>query len=139
MKKTTKSPLDLSTFEPLKAEAASRGKSSLRVVNTSKNGKRIILSTKMLEKLGNPDTVQFMIDSRRIVIGHELVENAENHKFSPSADGTIYNSAVVAALTDFFKLDFDSITSITLTNIGYRKTENYNGESVMVAVVRGNE
>jgi|GEM_PF-4750273 hypothetical protein len=135
---TSNAPLDLSQSKPMEAKNSRRGKISVCIVNTTSNGKRIKLSRELMEKLDNPSEIQFRILDEKIVIGSNLDVNEESFKFSKTAVGTIYNSSIVANFTEVLHLDFANVTSITLSNIKFRKGETKDGEIISVAVVKGN-
>lgn len=130
--------LDLSKSKPLEAKTVTRGSLSFRVVNTANNGKRVTLSKKLLEILGNPKAVQFRIMGDKMIIGCNLDENDNTFAFSKRATGTIYSSTIVNAVTEAFELNFTKLTSVTLNNIRVKKATASNGKTVKVVVVRRN-
>jgi len=131
-------PLDLSQSQPMEAKSSRRSNISITIVNTSNNGKRIKLSRGLMEKLDNPSEIQFRILGEKIVLGSNLDVNEKSFKFSKTAVGTIYNSSIVANFTEVLHLDFTNVTSITLSNIKFRKGETKDGGIISVAVVKGN-
>ena len=131
-------PLDLSKSKPMEAKSSSKGKISINIVNTISNGKRIKLSRGLMEKLGDPSSIQFRILDEKIVLGSNLDVNEKSFKFSKSTLGTIYSYSVVASFTEVLNLDFSSVTSITLSNIHFTDANTENNEVVLVAVVGGN-
>jgi len=130
-------PLDLSKSKPIETKSSRRGNISITVVNTTSNGKRIKFSKGLMEKMGSPSEIQFRIFEETIVFGSNLDDNEKNFKFSKATTGTIYNSSIVASFTDVLNLDFSSVTSITLSNIQFRRTTIGSDENIYVAVVSG--
>jgi len=130
--------LDLSQGIPLEAKATVRGGRTISIVNTSKNGKRVVLSKKLVEELGSPKSIQFLQLKGKLIIGENL-DDSEKFKFSKTLTCTIYNSSLVNALTKTLGLDFADVTSQTINKIRIKEATNANGDIVMVAVIRINQ
>lgn len=137
MKKKSK-PLDLSQSKPMEAKSSSRSNIAITVVNTSGNGKRIKLSRGIMDKFDNPSEVQFRILEDKIIIGSYLSSDDKYYKLSQTSGGTLYNASIVENFTEVLNLDFSAVTSITLSNIRFKKAETEEGEVVLVAIVMSN-
>lgn len=96
----------LSDFTAVKtASTNNSGAASISVVNTNDNGKRVKISKKALQILGNPDKVQFGLSNTSIIIAAELPDNDNYFKVSK---GNVYSSNLVAEITGHFKLDYSN-------------------------------
>lgn len=137
--KPKRNPIDLSNSKPMQTKTARRGGISVSVINTKSNGRRLKLSQALMDKLGNPSEIQFRTLKNKIILGCNLDENAESFKFSKTAGGTIYSSAIVTSITEFLELDFTNVTSITITNIRLRKASFSDDETKRVAIIRKSE
>lgn len=137
-KKSKHPPLDLSQSKPMEAKSSNRGNITITVVNTSGNGKRIKFSRGFMGKFDNPSEVQFRIYEDKIIIGSYLSSDDKHYKLSQTSNGTLYNASIVENFTEVLNLDFSAVTSITLSNIRFKKAETEEGEVVLVAIVRPN-
>ena len=112
-------------------------KMSFCIVNTLENGKRIKLSSSLVEALGNPETVQMNALENNLKIGKSLKNCSVDFKLS--RQDTIYSSGLVEEITDFFKLDFSDRTSMSFDEVKI-KTRHVGDEEIPYVVIRvGNE
>lgn len=139
MEKSKRKPIDLSKSKPMETRDTRRGAISISIINTKGNGRRIKLSQALMEKLGNPREIQFRILDNKFILGCNLDENEKSFRFSKTAEGTIYSSAIVNSMTEVLELDFTNVTSVTLTNIRVRKASFFDDEIKRVAIVKRNE
>ncbi|MGG3162164.1 MULTISPECIES: hypothetical protein [unclassified Geobacillus] len=115
--------VDLSRFSPSISNGSITGTGEagvLSIINSKSNGKRITLSSQLLEKLGCPRRVQFSFSDDEIAVGEELPENT--HSFNVNkygAKGVIYSAGLVQEITERFDLDFTSRVSITFRDVRY--------------------
>ena len=110
---------------------------SFCIVNTLENGKRIKLSSSLVEALGNPETVQMNALENNLKIGKSLKNCSVDFKLS--RQDTIYSSGLVEEITDFFKLDFSDRTSMSFDEVKI-KTRHVGDEEIPYVVIRvGNE
>lgn len=125
---------NLENFKASKSKQKSTTRSNqgaITIVNTKKNGKRIVFSKNILDELGNPPKILISCSDKEIAIGERLHDNENylNIKYYKSK-GILYSSGIVNELTEIYKLDFSNRTSITFSEVKYTTYENY-----MVAVV----
>ena len=93
-------------------------KVSFSIVNSANNGKRIMFSKGLLEKLGNPTTVKFMVLTEEgvLIVGENLgAEKA--YKFSEANKKIIYCGGVINSLVEDFSIDFEGRTSRSFAEI----------------------
>ena len=105
-------------------------KVSFSIVNSANNGKRIMFSKGLLEKLGNPTMVQFMVLTEEgvLMVGENLgAEKA--YKFSDANKKIIYCGGVINSLTEEFSIDFEGRTSKSFSEI---EIDNYGDTPVAI-------
>lgn len=95
------------------------------IVNSKQNGnKRIVLSSKVLDEIGNPIEVEVGIMPNGIAISSSLpIETNVFQVRKQGAKKVIYSGALVAELTNEFNLDYSTRTSITFNQVRYEKVE----------------
>lgn len=92
----------------------------LSIIN-AETGTRLIFSSELLEKLGNPEELQISYDEKKktIIIGKSL-GNENTYKLRKSGKKrVIYSKGLVRELTESLQLDFSERTSITLQEAKY--------------------
>lgn len=116
----------LDNYKPLesqdvKKKNVSGGSGVITIVNSLKNGKRIILSKELEELLGLKDTVNIAISDSN---GHLLFYKVEKpscntyslcrqKKGDMSSRLIVYNSALVKEIAEKLNLDFSGTVSVT--------------------------
>lgn len=93
----------------------------LSVVN-SKNGKRVSIAKEVMEQIGQPTSIQIGFVDTRMVIGEYLGEAYTSYEVK--VQGTkriIYNKDLVEQITNHYKLDFSSRTSVTFSTATYKR------------------
>ena len=113
------------------------GGSSLNVVNSPNNGKRVKLSNTLHETLGSPTALQVAHDGSNLIIGAKIPGAKKSFKFSPGKGTTIiYNSSLVLWLTRVFNLDFvtDDRVSRSFSDVTF-ETQKYDGEELTYAII----
>ncbi len=91
---------------------------SLSIINSQKNGKRLVLSNGLLNALNNPSHIQIRTSKKDNVlfIGENLgAENTFN--FSPSNPNIVYCGGVIRTIVADLNLDFSNKVSLTLKDI----------------------
>lgn len=110
--------LTLTKFKFSRSSSFSRevsGGGDFSIVN-NRNGRRIVLSKKVLEILGKPETVQFCYTEREIVFGSLINEQTHSFKINYSGSkGIIYSRELVDEITENFSLDFSKRTMYTFS------------------------
>lgn len=102
---------DLSVFKPVKTKSTNISACSISIVNTTDNGRRVMISKSALKRLDNPETVQFAVSNDTLIMSSELEDNPTRFKVSK---GAVYSSNLVLELSDFFNLKFtDGRTSLS--------------------------
>ena len=102
---------------------------SFGIVN-SKNGKRLTFSKSLSEKLGLIETVDIlpMIDDGILLVSADLpFEAASTGTVNKDEKKICYGAALVALVTESFKLNFTGKTSISFNDI---TIEDYEGHPV---------
>lgn len=94
----------------------SSGSGVLSIIN-AKTGMRITISKEGYERMGQPQTVQFALTDDELLIGKTLSNNSDEFNVKNYKNkGIIYSSPLVKEITETFKLDYSSRTSITFDN-----------------------
>lgn len=136
---------DLSTFTPSVCNQPVKafGEAGVLSIIHSKNGMRVTLSKELMEKLGNPVTVQIGLSDTQIVIAEYLGDGYTSYSFSKGDSKSsaksgatkddsasvavsctkkiIYRSELVKQLKERYQLDFSNRTSITFRDAVYTK------------------
>ena len=96
------------------------------IINTEKNGKRIVFPKVVMDKLGNPPKILISCSNKAIAVGERLPDNQNflSIKYSRTK-GTIYSAGTVNELTEMYQLDFSNRTSITFSEVKYTTYENH--------------
>jgi hypothetical protein len=125
---------DFSQFRGAKSVSISReiGEAGvMSIVNSKSNGKRISLSKDLLDRLNNPESVQFAFNTDSVVIGEKLPIVENSFSIRKDKKGIIYASQLVEEITKEFSLDFSNRTSVTFHQAKYRTMGNY-----IIAIVK---
>ena len=115
---------------------------SLNLVYSENNGKRLKFSNGLYEPLGKPEKVQFLPDAEggNLIVGTILDENGKSFAFSSPESHIIYNSGLVKDIIDKFNLEFGEgrnegrrSVSKSFSDIGF---DTYNGNPVAIIKIR---
>lgn len=86
----------------------------ITIVNTSKNGKRIHLSRRLVEELSLVNTCHIGVTNDSLVISNEEIENSmEVFVRKMGKKSVVYSSSFIDFITKKFKLNFNSKSCIT--------------------------
>lgn len=86
------------------------------VINSKKNGKRVILKKEIMDYLKNPAKIEVGFTEDGIVIAEKLPENGVEFSIKKMGNRmVIYSSELVKEITQLFNLDFSNRVSITFT------------------------
>jgi hypothetical protein len=114
---------DWSKFKPSKAKTNSRNgfkAGVMSIIKSKSNGKRIVISKELSEKLGYPDSVQILYSEEELLIGEELIGAATSFPLKKyGAKYVIYSSSLVDEIAQELKLDYKNCVSRTLSNVEY--------------------
>ncbi|MDB2152487.1 hypothetical protein [Clostridium butyricum] len=127
----------LNISKPVSAKNIKRSHSSgsgvLSVIN-AKTGMRVTISKEGYEHMGQPQTVQFALTDDELLIGKTLSNNSDEFNVKNYKNkGIIYSSTLVKEITETFKLDYSSRTSITFDNHRFVKG---GGDDEVILVVK---
>lgn len=123
------SDIDLSAFRP--ATSTSKGKGSaapgvMSVVNSARNGKRVTFPQAVMERLNNPETLQFAFADDKIAVAERLPGNEVSFNIKRGKGrAIIYAAGLVREIAEQFDLDFTSRVSITFYDVEYHEVEGY--------------
>ena len=95
-------------------------KISISIINSEKNGKRMIFSKKLLEELGNPLEIQFVLSTTEscLFIGENLLPDENKYAFTKEGFNVLYCGAIIPKIVTTFGLDYSNgKTSLTFNNI----------------------
>ncbi|THF72483.1 hypothetical protein [Cohnella fermenti] len=94
--------------------------STLTIVNTSKNGKRVVLSEELLETIGSPEKIQISLIENGIAICEQFSKAGTFYRLRPTGKKRcVYSAALVDLLTDDLQLDFNGRTSLSFREVEY--------------------
>ena len=98
---------------PTKSAVGGNGQASdVTLVNTKKNGRRLVLKENVMEKLQLEETVQIGLINNTLVLGKEGI--AKNIVYNLRKQGKtyiVYNTKLIKDITKALGLDFSSVTS----------------------------
>lgn len=121
--------VDLSDFSPSQSVSCSRriGEAGvLTIVKSRRNGKRVVISDTVLQRLKDPEKVQISLKDTCIAIGEKLPGCINSYAIRKSGNkGMLYSGALVQEIANKFRLDFSSRTSITFGTVKFVKSNNY--------------
>ncbi|MFR1316862.1 MAG: hypothetical protein ACLSBN_14415 [Clostridium perfringens] len=126
---TQEQQYNLENFKASKSKQKSVIRSNqgvVTIINTEKNGKRIVFPKDVMEELGNPPKILISCSDNAIAVGERLPDNQNflSIKYSKTK-GTIYSAGTVNELTEMYQLDFSNKTSITFLEVKYTTYENH--------------
>lgn len=127
---------DLGNFKASTSKTISKTstKAGVMSVINSKSCKRIVLSSEVIYKLNNPNTISISFSDDSLAIAGRLPNNDNLLKLKSSGrKGVIYSSGLVLEITDKYSLDFSNTVSITFSEVNYVKC---NGYTVAIIKVR---
>ncbi len=121
--------LDVDTIEAIeyqtKSAIGNSGEASaIRLVNTAKSGKRLMLKKEVLEELELEETVEIGLIKDTLVITKEGIADVQYNLRKQGNTYTIYNSQLVEDITKALELDFTNLSSIGLGEIKYVTKDN---------------
>ena len=126
--------IDLDSIEsiehPTRSAVGHHGEASdIRVINTRKNGKRLVLKETVIDELNLTDKVQLGFMGNTLVMTESGISKVDYYLREQGKTHIIYNSQLVQDITDKLKLDFSKVTSIGL-DIKYTTKE---GQAYLIA------
>jgi hypothetical protein len=112
--------LDLRPSASKQASKPASKASSLTIVNTKRNGRRITIAREVIVKIGSPTLVQIALNKTGVAIGKDLTGDDNNFQLRNAAkNAVIYSSELVQEITDTFDLDFTGRTSLSYHEVTY--------------------
>jgi len=130
----------ISEFKAFDANTARRmggnnGKPSICIVNSERNGKRLMLSEALFQLLESPKKLSFLFKENHLAIANEFPKT-EAIKFSPDKRShIIYSSGLVQDIVKKFNLDYSNRTSLSFNDIEVKRMKNATGAEIPVALV----
>lgn len=101
---------------------------SLRIINSSKNGKRIEISKKIVDKLELGEATSVYITKKEdgfAICKDKFFEAASRYNLRQNGSSrVIYCGPLVAEIVKMFRLDFSEKVCQTLDNIEYKRFQN---------------
>ena len=134
---------DKELFQPLNNsdggnKVGTRKKGLLTLINSRKNGKRLVLSQQLIEMLELPDdNIQLGFMKKVLVLGRKLpkVESSFKLKYQ-GKKAIIYSTEIVHEITEHQEIDFTSRVSHTW----YKPiVEEFEGNPIIMFEVEGEE
>jgi hypothetical protein len=97
----------------------------ITIINSKKNGKRIIFASAVMDKLGNPSKLQIVFWQNGIVVGAMLPKADQFFPVKESGNkGIVYSGGLVQEITSKFNLDFSERVSITFPKVAYKDMDD---------------
>ncbi|KAA9005909.1 hypothetical protein F4V43_07510 [Paenibacillus spiritus] len=119
---------DFSSLRPVRSKQGSYRStepSMLTIVNTKKNGKRIVLAPEIVETIGSPSEVEIFLNDSGLVITEALFSGDNTFQLRTSANRyVIYAAELVQEVTEIFNLDFYNTTSLSFRTVQYINRED---------------
>jgi hypothetical protein len=113
-----------------------RGAYGISVVNSKKNGVRVVLTPKLHESLGSPKSLQFATDDDDLYIGAEIPYSTQSVPFSTGiGTNIIYSRKFVNFLVKRFQLDFTQRTSMSFREIVI-ETQEFEEREIVYAKIK---
>lgn len=115
-----------------------KGESSLTIVNTSGNGKRLLFASKLIEHIGIPSEVQIALDEEGIAVS----SNFQGIQCTPlklrklGKKYCVYSSQLIDVVCSHFELDFNGKTSYSFP-LSAIELLNHEGIPTAFVKVRG--
>lgn len=119
---------DLGNFKASTSKTISKISTEAGVMSVinSKSCKRIVLSSEVIYKINNPNTISISFSDDSLAIAERLPNNDNLLKLKSSGKkGVIYSSRLVLEITDNYGLDFSNRVSITFSEVNYVKCNGY--------------
>lgn len=116
--------IDLEAIRPIEHETKSATEnrdvaSDIRIINTRKNGKRIILKPSPVEELDLEDTLEVGLIEDTLIITKEGIADVKYNLKKQGNTYVIYNTKLIEDITKALELDFKNCSSIGLGEIKY--------------------
>ncbi|MGE7913248.1 hypothetical protein [Lysinibacillus xylanilyticus] len=116
--------VNLADFIPSNCKGINKATSTagvLTIVNSQRNGKRVVLSKELMKELNEPNEVQISYGSDAIAIGADIPSN-DNYLTlkTQKAKSVIYSSELVNEITVLYDLKFVGIVSQTFYQVQYQ-------------------
>lgn len=118
----------LEMFQPASSKSITRSTlvaGAMSVIN-SKCGKRITISSEVMNRINEPTKVSISFSNESIAVGENLPNNNNQLLLkSIGKKGVIYSAGIVSEITERYGLDFSDRTSITFSEVEYVKNDGY--------------
>lgn len=117
---------DLIEVSAKQSSSSLRGEGVLTIVNSEKNGKRLMIAKDVMGRLGECETIQISITKAGIVVGETIPGNSK--KFRVKKQGTksiVYAAGVVREITEQFGLDYSERVSMTFSEVEFSTIQGY--------------
>lgn len=133
--------IDMKNFVPADKSVTRGGKNrkkgSLTIINSAKNGKRLIISEDVVETLELKETVKIGFMEKQLLLGTTLP--GEKNEYELKRQGkkfVVYSSELIAQITEHQKIDFTNRVSHTW----YKPTvEEFEGSPIIIFEAEGEE
>lgn len=131
--------MELLNFMPMKAQQKkplSTEKGLISIINSKRNGKRLLYSSELTNKLDLEDSVFIVSDGQSIVMSkYPLIENSSSYNLKDGDSGKkiLYCAPLVVEISDILGLNFDDCVSRTLSDVEYGED---NEKGISYAVIK---
>lgn len=118
--------IDLSEFMPVKSTSKAKASTEagvITIINSKKNGKRIILAKELVQKIKANGAINIVLANDAIVIASADAAIGNEFPFKVSGNKVIiYATDLINEITDHYDLDFSNCVSKTFHRVKYSKT-----------------
>lgn len=125
--------VDLSNFCPSQSTSIAQAAGEagvISIINSQKNGKRLIISSDLMERLNQPAKVKVAFHEGTLAMSEQLPTNGHAFVVKKSKrKGNVYAAALIDEITKEFGLDFNNHVSITFYECHYGQ---FNGFPVAI-------
>lgn len=110
----------------------------ITIVNSQKNGKRVLLAKEVVEKLGLTDKVFIFTLEDKIAFSKNNIQGVGKEFRLKESGGrkVIYCSSLVDEIKYFFSLDFTNRVCYTLTNATFEVNEESDNQELVVVIAK---
>jgi len=107
----------------------------ISIINSPKSGKRLIISSDLMERLNQPAKVKVAFHEGTLAMSEQLPTNGHAFVVKKSKrKGNVYAAALIDEITKEFGLDFNNRVSITFHECHYGQ---FNGFPVAIIKISG--
>lgn len=106
----------------------------LTIVNSEKNGKRVVFSETFIETMELEDTVNMGFEGNRLLVAKNVAEEGHYRLCKRGKKAVVYSAKLVGKITELMELDFSHRVSYTFFDVDVTE---FQGHQVAVFSMKG--